>query len=155
MSRYWQSTADLTFLRHDTRAKTDGSLVTQVSLRSALLTSLQPILLEQQLHRCSFLEGKAPNGSGKQSSGHCCAHACISFPMSAYRDETNQNVTQEVPYWPGFIPNTAQIIPPETRSGQRALNGDLHVVRVPFITDTENVMNVFFPLKHDHIRLIR
>jgi hypothetical protein len=31
--------------------------------------------------------------------------------------------------WPGFLPNVAQIIPPETRAGQFALNGDLHVVR--------------------------
>ena len=30
--------------------------------------------------------------------------------------------------YPGNRPNVAQIIPPETRTGQLALNGDLHVV---------------------------
>ena len=37
--------------------------------------------------------------------------------------------------YPGSLPNVAQIIPPETRSGQRALNGDLHVVDKVILPD--------------------
>ena len=42
------------------------------------------------------------------------------------RNETSINGADGV--WPGFLPNTAQVIPPDTRSGQWAFNGDLHVV---------------------------
>ena len=36
---------------------------------------------------------------------------------------------------PARLPNVAQIIPPETRSGQRALNGDLHIVDKVILPD--------------------
>ena len=38
-------------------------------------------------------------------------------------------------FWPGVLPNTAQIIPPDTRSGMWALNGDLHVLDKVLVPD--------------------
>ncbi|EEH51064.1 uncharacterized protein MICPUCDRAFT_54765 [Micromonas pusilla CCMP1545] len=81
LSRYWQSPADITFLRHDTIGKPGGSLITQV-----------------------FASGGP-----------------------AYDWFRNESTVNDLS-WPGFLPNVAQIIPPETRAGQFALNGDLHVV---------------------------
>jgi len=89
LSRYWQSPAELTFLRHDTIVKLGGALVTQVFISGG-----------QSYEWFPNETGPSAVGEGKNFG----------------------------PSWPGYLPNTCQIIPPETRSGQFALNGDLHVV---------------------------
>lgn len=84
LQRYWQSPAELKFLRHDTLVKGDGSLITQV-----------------------FISG------GNSYDWFVNDTSVPLMPSNAY---------------PGAFPNVAQIIPPEARSGQLAINGDLHVV---------------------------
>ena len=80
ISRYWQSPADLTFYRHDVKAKAGGSLITQV-----------------------FVSGFPAGVSSWSFDGRST-------------NETNR-VGGGVSFWPGALPNTAQIIPPDTRSG--------------------------------------
>ena len=103
LSRYWQSPANLQFLRHDSYAKLGGSLITQVFCFRWRHKSSGVLV-----RRCSNL----PCRTG--------------LTIRARRNETQD--FQHGNMYPGNQPNVAQIIPPDTRTGQLALNGDLHVI---------------------------
>ena len=96
LQRYWQSPADLTFLRHDTLVKGDGSVITQV--RTLVLLASFTFSLTRS---CSWSQAFVSGGTEHD-----------------WFAATNASVlsTASVGY-PGALPNVAQIIPPEARSG--------------------------------------
>ena len=113
LTRYWQSPAAVQFLRHDTfdSKVSGGGEFLFISIRAIRLTR---VLSTGSLITQVFVSGGVANEA--------------SFWNGTDQIDSVQLVNGGDDSYPGNRPNVAQIIPPETRTGQLALNGDLHVV---------------------------
>ena len=125
LTRYWQSPAAVQFLRHDTfdSKVSGGGEFLFISIRAIRLTR---VLSTGSLITQVFVSGGVANEA--------------SFWNGTDQIYSVQLVNGGDDSYPGKRPNVAQIIPPETRTGQLALNGDLHVVDKVLLP---NIVNSF------------
>ena len=114
LQRYWQSSANLTFLRHDTLVKGDGSVITQVRSLVLFVYFHFSLTLSSSWSQ-AFVSGGTEHDWFASTNASVLSTASVGYP--------------------GALPNVAQIIPPEARSGQIAINGDLHVVDKVLLPD--------------------
>ena len=113
LTRYWQSPAAVQFLRYDTfDSKVSGG-------GEFLFISIRAIRLTRVLSTGSLITQVLVSGGVANEA---------SFWNGTDQIDSVQLVNGGDGSYPGNRPNVAQIIPPETRTGQLALNGDLHVV---------------------------
>ena len=113
LTRYWQSPAAVQFLRYDTfDSKVPGG-------GEFLLISIRAISMTTCFGTGSLITQVFVSGGVANEA---------SFWNGTDQIDSVQLVNGGDDSYPGNRPNVAQIIPPETRTGQLALNGDLHVV---------------------------